>query len=242
MSVFASLTIIVLAMLIQSFLELSPGVFACFYHHALGKVPAKKADDRSLSFILGVEICVAVVFLATYIVVNFFIVKCGLKSPIFFWVMSGVFFLEAIIAFFFYYRPARLIKPKKSAKNSTALFIPRPLAKSLIYHAENAKNRSGAITLGFITCALELIFTLPLYIIASVSIFYAPISANFLFIIIYIIVATLPLFIIRTLFRTNHNLVEIQRIRIKKKLPTKLVLFFGFLALSIITLITGFSL
>ncbi|MBQ3296319.1 hypothetical protein IJI79_01455 [Candidatus Saccharibacteria bacterium] len=234
MSVFTSLIIILLAMLIQGFLELGPGVFACFYHHALGKTSAKKADDQSLSFILGTEICVALVFLISYIIVTFFITRNGPFSPIFFWVMSGIFLVEAIATFFFYFRPG--------TKKSTELSLPRSLAKSLIYHAENTKNRSSTIALGLVTCALELIFTFPLYIIASTAIFYANTSMSFVFIIAYIIIATAPLFAIRTFFRTDHNLVELQLIRIKKKLATRIIVSASFLALSIATLIIGFSL
>lgn len=244
MSVFTSLIIVLLAMLIQSFLELSPGVFAIFYHYNLGKTTAKKADDQALSFILGTEICVAIVFLATYITTNFFITKDGKLDPIFIWTMSGIFLLEAIFSFFFYYKPARFQKltTKKALKNSTMLFLPRSFASSLIYHIEHTKNRSSTIILGLVTCALELILTLPLYIIVSICIYYLSPNSNSVFIIAYIILATIPLFAIRTFFRTDHNLADIERLRVKKKLPTKFVISISYLVIAIVTLIVGFSL
>lgn len=229
-------------MLIQGFLELSPGLFACFYHYALGKTSAKKADDRALSFILGVEICVAVVFLAVYIIINFFVAESGFLNSTFMWIMSGIFFCEMVITFCFYFRPKRLIKaPKKIAQKSTELFLPRHLVENLIFHVEHVNNRSSTIILGFISCALELPFTLPLYIILSACIFCISSNINFVFIIAYIVVATIPLFYIRTLFRTDHNLAEIQRIRTKKKLLTRCILSICYLALAIITLTIGFT-
>lgn len=221
-------------MLIQSFLELTPGVFAIFYHHALGKTTAKKADDRALSFILGVEIYTAIIFLITYIIVNFCLAKIGALHYTVIWTISGIFLIEAIITFFFYFRPTK-------AKNSTELFLPRRLARSLIYHAEHANNRSSTIILGFVTSSLELFFTLPLYVILSICIFYNFNDTNFVSIIAYIIIATIPLFAIRTFFRTDRNLAEIIRLRIKKKLPTRLVLFTAYFFLAIITFIIGFS-
>ena len=229
-------------MLIQGFLELGPGLFAIFYHYALGKTTVKKADDRALSFILGVEICASLTFLAVYIVINFFVMKNGGLNQLFMWIMSGVFFVEALISFFLYFRPAKFSKAKKSAKKSTELFLPRHFVENLIYHVKTAKNRSSTIVLGIVTCALELFFTLPLYIMMSISIFYISPNVNFIFIIAYIIIATIPLFVIRTLFRTDHNLAEIQRLRVKKKLFTRLVLSTSYLLLAIITLIIGFSL
>lgn len=234
MSFFASLIIILLAMLIQGFLELSPGLFACFYHYALGKTSFKKADDRSLSFILGVEIFTATVFLITYLAVSFFAIKKDFMNTTFLWIMAGIFLVEAIISFFFYFR-----RGKKASKNSTELFVTRHVAKALVRHAETAKNRSDTILLGFITCALELFFTLPLYIICSVEILNISATSSFVFIIAYIIIATVPLFAIRTFFRTGHNLAEIQRFRVKKKLPTRLIISLSFLAISIVTFITG---
>lgn len=223
-------------MFIQGFLELSPGLFAIFYHHALGKTSLKKADDRSLSFILGVEICTAAIFLITYLAVSFFAVQRDFMNTAFLWIMAGIFLLEAIVSFFFYFK-----KSKKHGKNSTALFISRPTAKNLEHHAKTAKNRSDTIILGFITTALELFFTLPLYIICSVEILNVSATSGFVFIIAYIVIATIPLFTIRTLFRTDRNLAEIQRFRVKKKPYTRLVISLSYLALSILTFITGLS-
>lgn len=233
MSIFISLGILLLAMLIQGFLQLSPGVFSIFYHHALGKTTAKKADDQSLSFILGTEIATAIFFLATYLVVTFFAAEKALLNSIFLWIMAGIFILEALFAFFFYFRPG------KKNKKTTKLFIHRHQAESFIYHTTFNKNRSDTILLGFLSTATELILTLPLFIISSIEILSLSPRFNFIFIIAYIVVATIPLFTIRTLYRTGHNLAEIEKLRIKRKFLFRVVISASYLGIAILTFISG---
>ena len=233
MSVFISLGIVLAAMLIQAFLQLTPSVFTIFYHYALGKTSKKKADDQSLSFILGVEIFIAITFLITYIIIAFFIAEKDFMNSIFLWILSGIFFAEGIFILCCYF------KNGKKSKSTTKLFIPRSIAKSFIFRVEHTKNRSDTIALGFITAASELLFTLPLFIISSIQIFKLSRNSGFIFIIAYIIIATLPLFAIRTAYRTDHNFAEIQRFRVKRKLFFRLILSLGFIAISILTFISG---
>lgn len=220
-------------MLIQGFLQTAPAIFAIFYHHAIAKTSAKKADDQSLSFILGVEIFIAIFFLATYLVTAFILLNTKSIDDIFLYTMAGIFILEAIVTFLFYFRPG-----KKNQK-TTKLFIPRKLKNQLVKKAENVKNRSGTIALGFIASALELFFTLPLFIVSSVEIFKTEFSAGFVFIIAYIVIATIPLFTIRTVFRRDHNLADIQRFRTKKKLFFRLVISTSYLLIATLLIVSG---
>lgn len=220
-------------MLIQGFLQTSPAVFSIFYHHALGKTTAKKADDQSLSFILGTEIATAVFFLITYFIVTFLAAEKTLLNSIFLWVMTGIFVACALFTFFFYFRPG------KKNKKTTKLFIHRHVAESFIFHTNNNKNRTDTILLGFLCAAVELIFTLPLFIISSVEILSLSPRFNFIFIIAYIVVATIPLFTIRTLYRTGHNLAEIEKLRIKRKMLFRIVLSASYLGIAILTFISG---
>ena len=63
MSFFISVIILVLAMLIQVSMQLTPGTFALFYHYALGKNSRTKADNLSLYFTLGVITFMAIVWI-----------------------------------------------------------------------------------------------------------------------------------------------------------------------------------
>ena len=232
MSSFLSVIIIVVAMVIQAFLQLNPGIFACFYHYALGKTSAKKADDAALSYILGVEIFTAITFLITYIIINFATTDEIISSNIYMAILAGIFIAEAVITFFFYFKRNRKQK-------STQLFLPRHTVKNLITHIKKAHNRSDTIILGIITTALELFFTLPLYIIISTEILNINSRFGFVYIIAYVIITTIPLFVIRTVFRTNHNLAEIQRFRIRKKFPIKLILTIGYLTIAALIIVKG---
>ena len=233
MSALTSLSFIILAMLIQSFLQTSPSVFAIFYHHNLSKTSKKKADDRSLSFILGVEIAVSIIFLITYFAITFLFPEKNFLNPIFLWIMSGIFFIETVFMLFFYFRLG------KKFKKTTKLFVPRHIANKIVYLSEHTKKRTDAVILGILTVLIELIFTLPLMVISSIGILNLSPRFGFIFIIAYIIIATLPLFTIRTLFYRSHNLATIQRFRAKNKMLFRLIISISYLALAIITLILG---
>lgn len=220
-------------MLIQGFLQLSPGVFSVFYHYALGKTTAKKADDQALSFILGTEIATATFFLITYFLITFFATENNFLNSTFLWVMAGIFFTLGIFTFSCYF------KLGKKNKNTTKLFLSRHMAESFVYHATHTKNRTDTIILGFLSTTAELIFTLPLFIISSVEILNLSPRYNFIFIILYIIVATIPLFATRMLFRTGHNLAEIEKLRIKRKLLFRFVISVSYILVAILTFISG---
>ena len=234
MSVFLSVVIILIAMLIQAFLQLNPGLFACFYHHALGKTSRRKADDIALSYILGTEIYTATIFLVIYFVISFSTVNKIASNNIFVAVITGIFIAESVITSLFYFR-----KKSKKSESTTTLFLPRRLTKNLITHAESVKSRSDTIALGIVAASLEFFFTLPLYIIISIEILNLDPHYNFIYIIAYIIITTIPLFSIRTAFHAGHNLAEIQRFRVKNKFLTRLILSSGYLLIAILVIMKG---
>ena len=208
--------------LIQFLMQLSSGIFMLFYHYALGKKSAKIADNLSLYFILGVEFFTAAVWFTVFLILPD-------ASPILFWILAGILFAESLASLFFYYR-------KSSA---TALFIPRSIAQDFEIHAQNIKTHSDAFILGFLANIPELIFTLPLYCIAVVILS----STNFLphaaFIILYVISAITPLFIIHALYHTGHNFADIERLRVRFKPLIRFLIFASFLITA--TLVINFG-
>ena len=232
MSLFPSVIIVFLIMLIQVFLQLGPGIFAIFYHNSLGKVSSKKADDRALSFIIGTELCASAAILIVYLTTAFFVARVNGNHSIFIYIMAGICIVEAIFTFFNYY------KLGKKYKNTTRLFLPGHLSKNLIAHSEHAKNRSDTIVLGIVSYALELIFALPLLVILSYMILKISPDFSYLYIIIYIIVSTLPLFLVRIFYRTGHNLVSIEKFRLKLKPFVRIIIPGSFLIISLILILT----
>lgn len=209
-------------MVIFCFLQIPSSVFSLFYHFRLAKTTKKQADDAALSFILGVEIFNTIMWLLTYIII--FCCQPSFVSPLFLWLMVGICLAEAVAAFFFYFR---------NDKTSTATFISRRIAKCLATRSQTVKSRSDAITLGFISCLPELLFTLPLYITCSAFLQNENALPRAALIIIAVVIAVVPLFVIRAFFRTDHNLAEIQRLRVKLKPHFRFILLLAYIAATI---------
>lgn len=229
MSIFISVIVLILAMLIPFFMQFVPGVFALFYHYSLGKTTTQKADDKSLSFIIGAEFFNAAIWLLIYFLAFLFFYNVPGPHDIFFYIMAGIFIAEAIAVLFFYYRKGK----------STALFIPRSITNGIIANIKKNKTRSDCIVLGAMSGLFELIFTLPAIIISTSILTNFETFPSTLIIVISIVMSVLPLFIVRGAFRLNHNLAEIERVRVKIKPFIKFILFFSFLFLAAATIYLG---
>ena len=212
-------------MLIMASLQLQPGVFALFYHYASGKFSKARTSDITLFFILGVETSTALLFLSVFYVSNaLFLYQFRPETGFFTWIIIGILIALTFISSIFYYRSGP----------GTRLFISRKCADNLNTHARTAKTRSDAFTLGALSSICELPFTLPLYIITSIEITETSILTfpSYLLILFYILVPTIPLFIIRWRFQTGYNLANIERSRIKNKNFTRLILSFSYFAIA----------
>ena len=208
MGIIIPVIILILAMLIQPMMQLTPGVFSIFYHYALGKFSSKKADDLCLYFLLGAETFVGVVWMAFYLILYYLVVYTNVASYQFWaWLLAGVFVAEAVVMLFFYYRKSK----------TTELFISRGMAKKIGVRARKAKNRSDAFVLGFVAGMPELIFTMPVYLVAVTKLIGAVDLPKSPVIILAIVVSVIPLLLIRRLFRSDHNLAEIEKKRVKMK-------------------------
>ena len=217
MSIFISLGIVILAMLIMGSFQLTPGVFALFYHYALGNYSKAKASYLSLFFILGAEIITTCLYLSIfYLTCIFFFDNLHPETSILFWTLAGILIALGFISFFFYFRRG----------NGTKLFIPRKYAEALDISAKSVKTRSDAFMLGALSGTCELVFTLPLYLVTCVEIMKMGaegFSSNLLTI-IYILTPVIPLFFLRWKFQSGHNLADIQRSREKDKAFTRILL------------------
>lgn len=227
MSFFISLGIVILAMLIMAFLQLTPGVFLLFSHYTHGKYSKSRASDMSLFFILGAESVSACLFLCCYFVANLlFLYQFRPESSFFAWIAVGILLSLALVSLFCYFRPTR----------GTQLFIPRSLSKKMDASARSATSRSDSFALGASSMLPELPFTLPLYIITSVELIEMSVefSPSHLLTFLYIIIPTIPLFIIRWAFSFGRNLVDLQKSRIQHKSFTRIILFCSYFAIAML--------
>lgn len=227
MSVFISLGIVILSMLIMASLQLTPGIFALFYHYALGQFSKAKASYLSLFFILGAEIITTCLYLSIfYLTCIFFFDNLHPETTILFWAIAGILIALGVVSFFFYYRRGP----------GTKLFIPRKYAKALDLNAKFVKTRSDAFMLGAIAGTCELLFTLPLYVVTCIEIMRMGaegFASNFLTV-LYILTPVIPLFFIRWKFQSNFNLADIEKSRVHDKPFTRFILAFSYILIAIL--------
>ena len=218
-------------MLILPSLKLNSGVFALFYHYALGKYSKNKTSSLSLFYLLGTEVISAFLFLSIfYLNYIFFFFSDNLNNNLFSLIIAGIFIMLSLVSFFYYFR--------HNEKKGTRLFISKNSANALNKNAKSIKTRSDAFFLGAFAGTSELIFTLPVYIIFS----YELIELNFnvfatlSLIFIFILTPLIPLLFIRILFGMNYNLADYLRIRFKNKTLTRLTLFICYLFIALLIL------
>lgn len=236
MSLLTPAIILLLATLIQAFLQLTPSVFAIFYHATRGKLSRRRADDYSLYFYLGIEIFTAIVFLLLFTLLSLlFNYLPSFMWQIFPFCLAGICFALSIIVFFRYFRPSQ----RARSGQSTALFISRTRASQLVYRASHIKSRTDAFLLGAITGIFELGFSAPLYIICIyISLIFADFQASWV-VICYIIVTLIPLFATHTFYKSGRTLADLQRFRYKNKPLFRLLLTLAYLSLVISIIILG---
>ena len=229
MSVFISIGILILSMLIFTFLQLTPGVFALTYHYALGKYSENKASYLTLFFIIGVEVISVCLFLSTFFLVSIiFFTGFRPETSIVTWILAGILIALSFLAFFYYYRPG----------NGTKLFIPAKYIKGLRFSAKTIKTKSDAFVLGVLSSVSEFIYTFPLYVLVSAEIMrlsLQDVHVN-LFALIFVLAPLIPLFVIRYKFQAGYSLADIIKSRNKNKFFTRLILSLNYLIIAIIIL------
>ena len=228
MSVLTSLGIIVFAMLILSFMQLVPGVFALFSHYAFGKYSKTKASNLSLFFIFGVEFLTTILFIIIYFILM--ALYPMLPNPdLILWILCGIFIALSIASLLFYFRKG----------TGTKLFISRKLAKSFITRSASIKKRSDAFILGLTSTIPELIFTLPIYTISALEIMNigeTPITRALL--VFLFIIATIATILTLFLRSNNHNLADYLKFRLQNKNFFRFFIAISYLIIAIL-IITG---
>ena len=210
MSVLTSVGILIIVALIMVFLQLVPGAFMLFSHYAFGKFASRKASDQALFFILGAETGVIFFFIATYCMLTaLYQTEINFENGLVVWMMSGMLVALGILFAIYYYQKG----------DGTKLFISRNLALRIREKAMSAKLRSDAFVLGFSVTIPELIFTIPLYVLASMEIMRlgGTAIARAGMVMAFVIVAMMPLIVMHGMFGAGRNLAELEKMREKNK-------------------------
>lgn len=210
MSVFASVGILILSMLIAAFTQLSLGVFMLTSHYSYGKFSKKNASYASLFYILGAEASNALVFILIYFALSaLYVAPVEITNSALTWATAGSMLAIGIIFPFCYFRKGP----------GTRLFISRRLAKAFDVKARAIKMRSDAFVLGFISGLPELIFTLPVYFVAVLEIMKlgsSPMMRAFLAL-LFVLAKTAPLLAAYMSVDSGHGIVAAQKARVKSR-------------------------
>lgn len=232
MSVFTSAGILILSMLIMAFLQLTPGVFLLFSHYSYGRFSRKNASCASLFFILGAETSAVLVYLSIYFVLSaLYVAPLNVVNDLLAWIIAGAMIAIGVIFPFCYFQKGK----------GTKLFISRRLAKEFNQKTKTAKSRSDAFVLGFIASLPELIFTIPVYMIAAIEIMKigsSPILRAILSLGL-ILIKIAPLIAVHLAMDAGQNLAVIQKARVKNKQFTKYFTSVIYLLIGILVIIFG---
>ncbi|MCL1839758.1 hypothetical protein FWF89_02020 [Candidatus Saccharibacteria bacterium] len=221
MSEFISIAIIVLAAIVHASLQLGLGCLLLLYHESAGKHIQSKTRNLVGSFISGVG-TIAFLLLATacFVISNTF---DGALSIQILTAAIGILIALAIVMWFFYYRRG----------SSTELWLPQIVAKFINNRAKVTNSNTEAFSLGVTTGFAEMPFIIILLLVAGNSVLeldpmYQPLMVAF-----YTIIAIIPLVVFNIIIRTGHNVVEIQKWRVRNKLFLRIISGLGFLALGL---------
>lgn len=224
MGILIPLGTVILAALVHATLQLDQGCLLLLYHASLGKFVKKKTRELVGSFISGVGIILFLLMGTTGFLISAVV---GGLPKIALTILGGVLVALSTIVWFFYHRRGK----------TTELWLPRKFARFINQRAEAADNDTEAFLLGVLSSFGELPFSLPLILVAMSAILEAPIFLQSILLVLYILVAIMPLIIMRLAIRRGQTVVDIQRWRVKNKNFLRTISGIGFLTLAMFLLV-----
>ncbi len=224
MRILTELGIILFSALICALFQLSLGTLLLLYHSSLGRFVRKKTKSLASSFISGVCL-MNFLLLATNCFLSLALLE-GVAENLIYSVSVGILFALALIILFIYFRSG------KSARDSTELWLPKPISRFIDSRAKTTNSNSEAFSLGLLTSLGEFPFSFILFFLAGSEIVKLPSGYEILALSFFTIISVLPLIILRFVIRKGKNAVEIQRFRVKNKLFFKFLAGFCFIIFS----------
>jgi hypothetical protein len=183
-------------------LQLGLGCVILLYHHgkAQKKVPRRTHTIVS-SFIAGVGTMSLMVLAAlAFILANSFDLH---RAREFYWGAAAAIILVAILMWCVYYR----------RKNTTELWLPRSIAKFIGERARDTKNPSEGFLLGAFSTFGELLFLLPVMLVAAAALLNLPEGWELVALGGYVAISLLPLIFVRCFTYKIATVGEIQTFR-----------------------------
>lgn len=138
-------------------------------------------------------------------------------------IVVGMLVALAFAAWLIYYRRGR----------TTELWLPRTVARFIDRRAKETNSNTEAFSLGVLTSLAEVPFTLILVVVAANSVLKLEPLYQLLAVVLYTIVAIMPLVIMRFAIRRGNTAVDVQRWRVKHKNFLRAMTGVGFLVLGL---------
>lgn len=198
----SSLATIIFAAIIHASFQLSVSVLTLLSGHSIGKKTAQRKIFRmSNSFVLGVAMITLLLISSISYFLSLFIHHVTSAEQLVAAISSGMMFGLGIAIWAFYFR----------RQPGTSLWLPRNFAEYLNKRTKKTKNSIESFALGIISVIAEIIFIIAPIIAASLAIITLPNPLlQIISIAIYVIVSTLPLFVVIVLIGSGRSISNLQ--------------------------------
>ncbi|MDR0980134.1 MAG: hypothetical protein LBM12_03235 [Candidatus Nomurabacteria bacterium] len=197
-----NLVIVLFAACIHATLQLGLGCVVLLYHYGkMQKTVPRRTNMVVSSFIAGVGTMSLLVLAALgFVLANTFDLH---EAREFYLAVAAAVFLVAILIWTVYYR----------RKNTTELWLPRNVAQFIAERAAATQNSSEGFLLGTVSTFGELLFLLPVMIVAAAALLSLPEGWELLALAGYVIISLLPLILVRCFTHKIATVGEIQTFR-----------------------------
>jgi len=220
MSDLINIAIIFLAGLIQSSLQLSFGALILLYHSSISKHYKKTTRRLSRSYVIG---CGVMSFLSvgcTAFLIS--VLNQGAMSTRGLIILIGALLASALIMWFFYFRKG----------DRTELWLPRSFARFISGRARKTNDPIEAFSLGVVSSFAEMPISIALYIVSANAILQLSGSLQIIGLVVFALLAIMPLVVLKIRMKTGRNVVDIQRWRVANKAFLKVISGIGFITLA----------
>ena len=212
---------IFLAAIVHASLQLGLGSLLLLYHASLGKHIKKKTRVLVSNYIFGVALLIDLIVSALVFIVST-TAKGSLSAEVL-GIAVSIMLMLAIIIWFFYYK----------TKRSTELWLPKTVARYITNRAKLTESNTESFSLGMLTALAEMPFSAILMVVAGNSIVAFPLWCQPILVLMYVLIAILPLFVLRFFIRHGRTVVDVQKWRVKNRNFLKIMSGVGFMTLAI---------
>ena len=212
---------IFLAAVVHASLQLGLGTLLLLYHASLGKHIRKKTKILVTNYIFGAGFLIALIVSAFAFLIS--TTNRGSLSPEMLGIAVSIMLVLAIIIWFFYYKTRRSTEP----------WLPKAVSRYITNRAKLTESNTESFALGMLTALAEMPFSAILMVVAGNAILALPEVIRIVAFLAYVVIAILPLFVLRFFIRHGRTVVDVQKWRVKNKNFLKIMSGIGFMTLAI---------